>query len=394
MNARILLKAGREKALLNGHPWVFSGAIARVEGEPGPGDPVEVIAARGAWLGTAAYSPSSQIRARVMTRDERVPLDGALWRRRIHESVARREGAPVCRLVYGESDGLPGLVADRYGDFVVMQLLAAGPEPQRALIAEALAESAGARGVYERSDVDVRRKEGLPERHGLAWGEEPPERLMVDEPGPVGATIHLPVDVRGGHKTGIYLDQRENRRWIGERAGGKRVLNLFAYTGAFAAHAYAGGASLAVNVDASRPALELARETLRANGREAGQDELVRADVFEDLRARVAAGEKWDIIVLDPPKLAFSRAQVDRAARAYKDLNRLALELLAEGGLLATFSCSGLVSPDLFQKIVFSASVEAGREARITRRFTQPEDHPVLLTFPEAEYLKGLLCRC
>lgn len=393
----VLLKPGRERSLLRRHPWVFSGAIQSVQGEPQPGETVAVFDSGRQFLGWGAYSPRSQISVRMWSWDEAEEVSSELLLRRLRRAVATRSvpglstsrpTTTACRLVNAESDGLPGLVVDRYGDYAVCQFLSAGSEFWKPVIVAALAsgELPGLRGGYERSDVDVREKEGLPPITGPLFGEPPPELIEIEEHG----ALFL-VDVRAGHKTGFYLDQRENRRLVGELAAGREVLNAFAYTGGFAVTALKGGAAHCTNVDSSSPALDLARANLALNGLLDSACSNVEADVFGYLRQCRDAGRDYDLIILDPPKFAHSAGQVEKASRAYKDINLLALKLLRPGGVLATFSCSGAVSADLFQKIVQGAALDAGREARITGRLTQAADHPVALTFPEAEYLKGLV---
>ncbi len=411
------LRPGREASLLRRHPWVFSGAVARVEGDTGsevePGETVDVHSAGGELLGRGAYSPASQIRVRLWTFDPDEEVGPDLFRRRIERAVDSRLPVPAAespsarRLVHAESDGLPGLVVDRYDDSLVCQILSTGPERWRDEIVAALREVLEAapgppvRGIWERSDADVRSKEGLEERAGLLWGEEPPELIEIREVGPCGPTVHL-ADLRRGHKTGLYLDQRRNRRELAEMVAagglpeGTEVLNCFAYAGAFG-HAVqaAGGDRVArvTHVETSEPALELLRRTAEANGFDPGSVETVEGNVFSVLRGYRADERRFDLVILDPPRFVESRRQLDKAARGYKDINLLAFQLLRPGGLLATFSCSGLLPPDLFRKIVADAALDAGRDARILRHLTQSDDHPTALSFPEGRYLKGTLCR-
>lgn len=398
--ASITLRPGRERPLRQRHPWVFSGAIAAVRGAPGPGDPIDIHGGDGEWLARGFYSSVSQIRARVVTWDAEQPLDGAWLRAAIGRAVAGRAGladgpAGACRLVFSESDGLPGLIVDRYGPYLVVQLLTQAMAARAELVVAALVELLAPRGIYERSDAEVREKEGLLPQEGLLWGEAPPERLELQPLAPLGLAAPAPpmlVDLRGGQKTGHYLDQAANRLRVAAYARGAEVLDCFSYSGGFSAYAARAGAAALTLIDSSAGALELARANLdlAAPGVAA---ELVEGDVFRVLRQYRAEGRSFDLVVLDPPKFAHSQHQVERAARGYKDINLLAMQLLRPGGALATFSCSGLVSPDLFQKIVFGASVDARRDVQIVERLAQGPDHPVLLTFPEGEYLKGLLCR-
>jgi 23S rRNA (cytosine1962-C5)-methyltransferase len=397
---RIVLKAGKEKSLKRFHPWIFSGAVARLEGQPALGEAVRVVASDGSFLAQAAFSPHSQIRARVWSWDEAAVIDAAFVGRAVQVAAQRRGSATVTRLIHGEADGLPGVVADRYEEAVVVQLLSAGAELWREAIADALAAQPGVTNVYERSDADVRTLEGLPPRTGALRGAVPPGppvgHVAIHEP--ASDTRYL-VDVVGGHKTGFYLDQAANRALAGQAARGADVLNCFCYTGGFSIAALKGGARSVLSIDSSGPALELARANMALNGLEAGpvggiqgqQAEWLEADVFKALRELKAQGRTFDMVILDPPKFAPTPATVERAARAYKDINLLGLKLLRPGGKLFTFSCSGGVSADLFQKIVAGAAVDAGVAARIVARMAASLDHPVLLSFPEGEYLKGLV---
>lgn len=375
------------------HPWVFSGAIARVDGDPQLGDTVDVRAADGELLGRAAFSPASQIRARLWTfgeTDDETNVD-ELITRRIADAAGRRaellaSGTDSARLVFSEADGVPGVIADRYGDTVVCQLTTAGAERWRDAVFAALAGLDGVRTVHERSDADARKREGLEPRDGCVRGE-PANRDLVAHEG----RWRFAVDVAGGHKTGFYLDQRHARRAIEQLAPGRRVLNVFAYTGAFSVIAAGSGAASVSSVDSSGPALRLAQRNAQLNGVDVG--ELVEADAFTHLRGLRDRARQYDLIVLDPPKLAATQGQLDKATRAYKDLNLLAIKLLAPGGALLTFSCSAAMTMDLFQKVVAGAALDARRDVAIEDRLHQPSDHPVPLSFPEAEYLKGLVLR-
>ena len=392
---KLVLKPGREKSLLRRHPWVFAGAIDRLEGSAAPGDTVDVADASGAWLGRAAYSPRSQIAARMWSFDAGVEIDAAFIRARLASALAARrtDGASTdaCaaeRLVNAESDGLPGVVVDRYADVLVCQLLSAGAEHFRETLAEELAHLVPCASVYERSDAEVRSKEGLEPRTGVMAGAEPPELVEIAE-----ASLRFLVDVRNGHKTGFYLDQRDNRVALREHAAGTEVLNAFAYTGAFAVHALDAGAMRVTNVESSAASLALARRNAELNGQDLERLEQVEGDVFRVLRNYRDSRRSFDVIVLDPPKFAESKTQLERAARGYKDINLLALKLLRPGGVLMTFSCSGLMTPELFQKIVADAALDAGRTVRIVRWLRQAPDHAVAAAFPEGAYLKGLVCR-
>jgi 23S rRNA (cytosine1962-C5)-methyltransferase len=391
--ASLILKPGREKSLLRRHPWVFSGAVAQVNGNPSPGETVEVRAADGTWLARAAYSPASQIRARVWTFDPEETVDAGFFRRRIGAALAQRAslGLPAVtdafRLIHAESDQLPGLVVDRYGERLVLQSLTAGSEFWRETLADLLLEQTGASAIYERSDADVRELEGLPPRNGPLRGSTSDAHITIHEYG-----LKFQVDIYSGHKTGFYLDQRANRKRIGELAAGREVLNCFCYTGGFSIHAARGGAKSIVSVDTSGEALALGQENAALNGIEASGQEWLEADVFTALRKFRDQNRAWDLIILDPPKFAPTAAQAEKAARGYKDINRLAFKLLRPGGILATFSCSGGIDAALFQKIVASAALDAGVEAQIVETMTQGPDHPVSLHFPEGAYLKGLVC--
>ena len=388
---KLILKRGREKSLRRRHPWIFSGAVARVTGTLRAGDTVEVHSASGDFLALAAYSPRSQITARVWSW-ERQEIDAGFLRERVSRAVLARRAfidantTDAMRLIHGESDSLPGVVADRYADSVVLQLSSAGADHWREAIAEALIAASGVSRLWERSDAEVRKLEGLPPAVGPLYGAREPTRVTVAENG-----LAFQVDLERGHKTGFYLDQRDNRWLVRALAGERDVLDAFCYTGGFSINAAAGGARSVLGVDSSTEALQLARENATRNGT-AGITWLA-GDVFERLRKFRDEGRGFDLVVLDPPKFAPTAAHAAKAARAYKDINLLAFKLLRPGGLLVTFSCSGGVSADLFQKIVAGAALDAGVEAQIIQRLGAAADHPVALNFPEGEYLKGLLCR-
>jgi 23S rRNA (cytosine1962-C5)-methyltransferase len=389
----IVLAPGRERSLHLRHPWIFSGAIERTEGNPGSGETVAVIAADGAFLAHAAYSPASQIRARVWSFAADATIDEAFFAGAIARAAAKRapmldERNTACRVVHGESDGLPGVIADRYGDVVVLQCLSAGADRWRSSIARALAADTQAHCVYERSDADVRALEGLPVRGGAILGELAGTAAIVED------GLAYRVDVAHGQKTGFYLDQRDNRRVVGRHAAGRRVLNAFCYTGGFSLAALAGGAARVVSIDSSADALTQARANLALNyALDGTRASWVEADVFAELRRLRDVGASFDLVVLDPPKFAPTAAHAERAARAYKDINLLAFKLLAAGGLLATFSCSGGITAELFRKIVAGAALDAHADAQVIGQLAASADHPVALTFPEGDYLKGLLIR-
>jgi len=386
---KLILKAGRDKSLKRRHPWVFSGAMAKVQGSPGPGETVGVWSATGEFLAVAAYSPESQIVARVWDWKERA-IDGAFFKERVARAVEQRRAligeTEALRLVHGESDGLPGVVADRYGDTVVLQLTSAGADRWRDAIADALLEASGVARIWERSDADVRQLEGLPPVTAALRGAREPTRIVVSENG-----LKFGIDLERGHKTGFYIDQRDNRRRVRELARGREVLDGFCYSGGFALNALTGGAKSVTAIDSSADALGLARSNAELN--QLAQAEWLEGDVFLLLRRFRDQARSFDLIVLDPPKFAPTAAHAEKAARAYKDINLLAFKLLRPGGLLATFSCSGGVSADLFQKIVAGAALDAGVDARIIERLGAGLDHPIALNFPEGDYLKGLVCR-
>lgn len=389
-SATLWLQPNRDRSLVRRHPWIFSGGVGRVDGSPEPGDTVRVRAAGGDDLGWAAYSPASQIRARMWSFDPGATVDAAFVTARVTAAAARRAplladgGTDSARLVFSEADGVPGLIADRYGDTIVCQLTTASADAWRETIADALFALPGVACVYERSDADVREREGLGPRIGLLRGAAPSPDLVANEFG-----FRFAAEVEGGHKTGFYLDQRDARAAVATWAAGRRVLNVFSYTGAFSVIAAARGASSLLSIDSSGPALAVATRNGALNGVDVG--ELMEADAFTALRGLRDRAQQYDLILLDPPKLANTERQLDKATRAYKDLNLLAVKLLAPGGVLMTWSCSGAMTMDLFQKVVAGAALDAKRETRIIGRLHQPSDHPVPLAFPEAEYLKGLV---
>jgi len=396
---RLFIVQGREKPLRQRHPWVFSGAIARTEGDPQPADIVDIRGHDGEFLARGYYNPRSQIQARLLTwHDE--PLDTTWWRRQLERAIeARRpmrtDQACALRLVNAESDYLPGLIVDQYGDTLVLQALTLYMDQYKQAIADLLVELLQPRTIYERSDVDVRGKEGLKRVTGVLWGEAPPDRLQYVESSHL---THMWVDIKHGHKSGAYLDQRDNRYWVQSAvdslAGEVRMLNLFSYSGGFGVVAAEGKNRERlhiVNVDSSGAALALAADNAQLN--HVPHHEEIEADALDFLRQEARSSAAYDVVVLDPPKFAHNKEQIESAARGYKDLNLNAFRVIREGGYLATFSCSGAVSRDLFQKIVFGALADSGRQAQIVRHLQAAPDHPVALTFPEGEYLKGLLLR-
>ncbi len=414
MTPSVILKPGREASVLRKHPWVFSGAIEQVVGDPAGGEILPVRDATGRFLAWGYFNRLSQITLRLLSWNAEERIDEGFWRARLARAIDGRcslfpthhcdesvEGSaslsgkgPVeqrtnaYRLVNAESDGLPGLIVDRYDEFLVAQFLTLGMEVRKAQLVELLAELVpGTTGIHERSDVEVREKEGLPSVVGPLHGASLPPEVIVTENG-----LQFVVDLVAGHKTGFYLDQRENRAILEQYASGE-VLNCFAYTGAFAVYAARGGAGRITNVETSASALVLARRNLALNGFAGRHDEHIEADVFHELRRYRDAGRQFDVVLLDPPKFAPSRRAVKRAARGYKDINWLAMRLLRPGGHLFSFSCSAAISADLFQKILFGAALDAGRDVQIISRLAQGPDHPVLLSFPESAYLKGTICR-
>lgn len=394
MSVRLVLSKGREKSLLRRHPWIFSGAVARLEGKAGSGETVDIVDWQGRWLARGAYSPASQIRARVWTFDHEEQIDIAFFTRRLKRAqrwrdwLANRDGLDSYRLIAGESDGLPGITIDRFGPFLVLQLLSAGAEYQRPALLSALAALYPHSAIYDRSDVAVRKKEGLELTQGPVCGELPPALLPVQEHG-----MKLLVDIKGGHKTGYYLDQRDSRLATLGYVKNKRVLNCFSYTGGFAVSALIGGCREVISVDTSQDALDVARQNVALNQLDLNKAAFVRDDVFKLLRKYRDEGESFDVIVIDPPKFVENKNQLAGACRGYKDINMLAIQLLNAGGVLLTFSCSGLMTTDLFQKIVADAAIDAGRDIQFIEQFRQAADHPVIATYPEGLYLKGFACR-
>ncbi|MEC5399606.1 class I SAM-dependent rRNA methyltransferase [Uliginosibacterium sp. H1] len=392
--ARLYLQNGKERPVLRRHPWIFAGSVDRLDGRARPGDTVEVLSHDGQLLGRAAWSPESQIRARMWSFDADTSIDHAFFKKRVAESVARRQAHPHLRgqdgvrLIHGESDGLPGVIADRFGPVVVVQLTSAGADKWREAIVAGLKQATGCEAVYERSDSEVRKLEGLEPTSGLLDGELPSPLTIIEN------GVRMEVDVVGGHKTGFYLDQRDNRLLTGQLAAGRSVLNCFCYTGGFSLQALAGGAASVLSIDSSGPALATGARNLALNpSLDASRAEWLEADVFEALRSLRAEGRTFDLIILDPPKFAPSAAHAQRASRAYRDINILGFRLLNPGGILMTYSCSGGIGQELFQSIVASSAVDAGVEARIIHRLSAAADHPIGLAVPEGEYLKGLACQ-
>ncbi len=394
MTARLFLAKGREKSLLRHHPWVFSGAVTRVEGNAASGETIDVCDFQGKWLARAAFSPQSQIRARVWTFDQQEAVDRDFFINRLQTAqqwrtwLAERDDLTGYRLIAGESDGMPGITIDRFQNFIVLQLLSAGAEYQRANLLAALQHCYPECSIYDRSDVAVRKKEGLPLAQGLVLGDEPPALLPIREHG-----MQILVDIKEGHKTGFYLDQRDSRLAARRFSANAKVLNCFSYTGAFAVSALMGGCEHVISVDTSQAALDVARQNVELNQLDLSKAEFVRDDVFQLLRKYRDEGRKFDLIIMDPPKFVENKSQLAGACRGYKDINMLAMNLLNSGGILLSFSCSGLMPIELFQKILADAAIDAGRDVQFIEQYRQAADHPVIASYPEGLYLKGFACR-
>ena len=386
---RIILKRGKERPIVRGHPWVFSGAFARVEGEVSPGEVGEVYSHQGGFLGIGHINPRSQIIVRLLTRKEE-ELGEKFFRERISRAVGLRADwfkgkTNGYRVINGEGDYLPGLIVDRYGETLVLQCLTAGMDRLKEMLINLLVKEFRPQSIYERSDVATRGEEGLPESSGLLYGKDVPELIEIEEYG-----CRFKVNVKKGQKTGFYLDQRENRFSLRSFSEGKKILDCFCYTGGFCIHAGTGGAKVLTLIDSSEEALTIANEHFSLNRFEKIPHRLIRGDVFESMR-NLEPG--YDVVILDPPPFAKKKGHLPSASRGYKDLNLWAFRLLNEEGLLLTFSCSHHMSWDLFQKIVFSAALDSGRSVQLVGRMGHPYDHPINLSHPEGEYLKGLICR-
>ena len=390
---KIILKTSREKSLLRRHPWIFSGAIGRVEGAPADGDTIQVCDSHGDFLAWAAYNAQSQIAARIWSWQAEEKIDVDFFRKKITSALAARKALNIAqsgngiRIIHGESDSLPGLIVDQYGSVLTMQVGSAGAECWRDACTDILQELCNPTCIYERSDSDSRALEGLPQRNGLLRGSLP-EPLLIEE-----HCMRFAVDVAHGQKTGFYLDQRDNRALTETLARDKEVLNCFCYTGGFSLYTLRGGAKSVLSIDASEEALQLAQRNVELNGLDAARTEWQCADVFTALRKLRDQNRKFDLVILDPPKFAPTAAFAEKASRGYKDINLLGFKLLRPGGLLFTYSCSGGISEDLFQKIIAGAALDAGVDAQIVHKLHAAADHPVLLSFPEGAYLKGLVLR-
>jgi len=390
----VILKKGKEKAALQRHPWIFSGALDRVKGSPANGEVVRVLAADKEFLAYGYFNEKSRVAVRMLEWDETKTIDREWYQQKIRTAIASRAhvlrngDTNTCRLVFSEADFLPGLIVDRYADFLSLQILSAGIENAKEDIINILREELQPTGIFDKSDATARTHEDLEVANGLLWGENPPEFLEVKENG-----ILYHINIAGGQKSGFYCDQRDNRQILAAYTPGKTVLDCFSYSGGFSLNSLKAGATHVTSVDSSALALETLQQNIDLNGFDKAQSTVVQSDVNKQLRALKEEGKKFDVIVLDPPKYAPSRSALDRAARAYKDLNRLGMGLLESGGLLATFSCSGAVDIETFKQIIAWAALDAGKEIQIVKQFSQPEDHPVRISFPEGEYLKGLLLR-
>ena len=390
--AEIILNPGRERSVLKHHPWIFSGAIRSIRGSPDAGDTVEVLSLKGDFLARAAYNPHSNIACRIWTWDQDEVINTDFFKRRLLNSIYRRQESAslipsnAMRLVHGESDGLPGLILDKYTDVLVVQFLTSGIEHWKTELVNLIMEFTNASSLYERSDVDVRQLEGLESADGLLSGKRLTNSVEISEHG-----VNYLVDIVKGHKTGFYLDQRDNRLLARCIATGRKILDCFSYTGGFAINCSIGEAKSVRSVESSGDCIANAQKNLEINQIDGKNIEFIEQDVFKYLRILRDQGEKFDLIILDPPKFAPTAAQAERASRGYKDINLLALKLLVKGGYLLTFSCSGGVNEELFQKIVAGAALDAGVEAAILQRLHQAVDHPVALNFPEGAYLKGFL---
>lgn len=389
----VILKKGKEKAVVQRHPWLFSGAIERVKGKPANGDIVRLLNDKGIFMAYGFYNAQSRVALRLLEWNESVEIDEEWYRKRVATAVTSRSEIlnadnNTCRLIFSEADYLPGLIVDKYADYLAVQVLTSGIERMMPVIIDELQKLLKPTGIFDKSDAASRAHEGLETTNQVLAGKHPPEIVEVIENG-----IRYGINIAEGQKSGFYCDQRDNRRIVAARAKGKRVLDCFCYTGGFTLNALKNGASSVTSVDSSALAIETLKNNIELNKLDISKHTAVQSDVNKQLRALREEGEKFDIVVLDPPKYAPSRSALDKAMRAYKDLNRLGMLLLESGGLLATFSCSGAMDIDTFKQVLAWAALDAGKEVQFINQFCQPEDHPVRASFPEGEYLKGLLCR-
>jgi len=390
----VILKKGKEKAVLHRHPWLFSGAIERVKGKPANGDIVRLLSDKGDFMAYGFYNDRSRVALRLLEWDEAVEINEDWYRKKVAVAVSSRGNiledkfTNTCRLIFSEADYLPGLIVDKYADYLAVQVLTSGIENVMPVIIDELQKLLKPEGIFDKSDANSRAHEGLETVNQVLAGKHPPELVKVIENG-----ITYGINIAEGQKSGFYCDQRDNRRIVADHAKGKKVLDCFCYTGGFTLNALKSGASSVTGVDSSALAIETSNKNIALNKLDAAKYTAVQSDVNKQLRAFREQDEKFDLIVLDPPKYAPSRSALDKASRAYKDLNRLAMYLLEPGGLLATFSCSGAMDIDTFKQVLAWAALDAGKEVQFIYQFCQPEDHPVRASFPEGEYLKGVLCR-
>ncbi|RZJ75764.1 MAG: class I SAM-dependent rRNA methyltransferase [Flavobacterium sp.] len=390
----IKLKKGKEKAVLQRHPWVFSGALEKIKGSPENGEVVKVYSSNNDFLAYGYYNDQSRVAVRLLSWDENQTINETWYEEKITQAISSRahlaksKDTNTYRLIFSEADFLPGLIVDKYDDFLSLQILSSGIEKARDIIISLLVKALNPKGIFDRSDATARTHEGITAENGLLWGENPPAFIAVKENG-----ITYNINIAEGQKSGFYCDQRDNRKFLAEYTEGKNVLDCFSYSGGFSLNAFKNGASSVTSVDSSALAIETLKQNINLNNFDESKHIAIQSDVNKQLRQFSEEDKKFDVIVLDPPKYAPSRSALDRAARAYKDLNRRGLMLLEKGGLLATFSCSGAVDIDTFKQIIAWAAVDAGKEVQIIKQFSQPEDHPVRISFPEGEYLKGLLVR-
>jgi 23S rRNA (cytosine1962-C5)-methyltransferase len=390
----VILKKGKEKAVLHKHPWVFSGAIEKVKGKAENGDIVKLLDAKGTFMAYGFYNDQSRVALRLLEWDETATIDDTWWRNRIGIAVAARQSileegiTDTCRLIFSESDYLPGLIVDKYAGHLSLQILTSGMERIKTVIIDELQKLLSPDSIFDRSDASSREHEGMAPSFGILSGEQPPELVEVVENG-----LRYGINIAEGQKSGFYCDQRENRRVLAHYANDKNVLDCFCYTGGFTLNCFQNEAKSVTSVDSSALAIETLKSNLVLNEFDQLEHRAIQSDVNKQLRAFRESGEMFDIVILDPPKYAPSRSALDRAARAYKDLNRLAMLILHSGGLLATYSCSGAMDMTTFKQIIAWAALDAGKEVQFIHQFCQPGDHPVRASFPEGEYLKGLLCR-
>ena len=389
----VILKKGKEKAATLRHPWIFSGAIDKVKGKPENGEVVRLSSAGGEFLAYGYYNATSRVALRLLEWDESITIDAQWYEQKLNNAISSRAhllnaGTNTCRLVFSEADFLPGLIVDKYADFLSLQILSAGMEHIKPILIDIIRKALNPTGIFDKSDATARTHEQLEATQGLLWGEHPPEFIEVMENG-----IRYHINIAEGQKSGFYCDQRDNRLILSEYTKGKKVLDCFCYSGGFSLNSLKQGAAEVTSVDSSPLAIETLQHNLQLNGFDASLQQSIQSDVNKQLRVFKEEGRKFDVIVLDPPKYAPSRSALDRAARAYKDLNRLGMLLLEPGGIMATYSCSGAVDLETFKQIIAWAALDAGKEVQIIRQFSQPEDHPVRISFPEGEYLKGLLIR-